>query len=311
MALVAARNGSGPEPNASLWGQRMPAPHHNPGRPLTLKFEQETAIAFSISALSTYVLVPELNCAFDMGDCLLDAVPLERVFISHAHGDHTRCVLRHESLRRLMGMEPARYYVPHQTLEGFKALAQAWRAMENVRERHPLPRFEPLRAGDTVWLHRQLAAKAFAVNHTLPSLGYTLFDVRKKLKPEYRELSGPELARLRKEGVLFEDEVWVPRLTFIGDSTIETLYRERHVGQSRILFLEVTYLMDDDRDVARQRGHTHLQDVVQFLNECPGVLQNPHIVLKHFSMRYDRGLILHTLKSKLPPEFLERCHILI
>jgi len=69
--------------------------------------------------------------------------------------------------------------------------------------------------------------------------------------------------------------------------------------------------MDDDRDVARQRGHTHLQDVVQFLNECPGVLQNPHIVLKHFSMRYDRGLILHTLKSKLPAEFLERCHILI
>jgi ribonuclease Z len=289
----------------------MPAPHHNPGRPLTLKFEQETVTAFSISALSTYVLVPELNCAFDMGDCLLDAVPLERVFITHAHGDHTRCVLRHESLRRLMGMEPARYYVPHQTIEGFKQLAQAWRALENVRERHPLPQFEPLRAGDTVWLHRQLAAKAFLVNHTLPSLGYTLFDVRKKLKAEYQGRPGPELARLRKEGVVFEDELWVPRLTFIGDSTIETLYRERHVGQSRILFLEVTYLLDDDRELARQRGHTHLEDVLQFLNECPDVLQNPHIVLKHFSMRYERGLILHTLKAKLPAAFLERCHILI
>jgi ribonuclease Z len=208
-------------------------------------------------------------------------------------------------------MAPASYYVPQQTLEGFLELAQAWRTLESVRVQHPLPRFEPLRPGDVVWLHRQLAAKAFLVNHTLPSLGYTLFDVRKKLKPDFHGRSGPELAQLRKQGVGFEEEVWAPRLTFIGDSTIETLYRERHVGQSRILFLEVTYLMEDDRDLARQRGHTHLEDVLQFLNECPDVLQNQHIVLKHFSMRYERGLILHTLKSKLPAEFLERCHILI
>jgi ribonuclease Z len=289
----------------------MPAPHHNPGRPITLKFEQETVTAFSISALSTYVLVPELNCAFDMGDCLLDAVPLERVFISHAHGDHTRCVLRHESLRRLMGMAPARYYVPQSALPGFTALAQAWRQLELVRGDPPMPQFEALQPGDTVWLHKQLAARTFAVTHTLPSLGYTLFDVRKKLREEFQGRPGLELAALRKQGVAFEDEVWVPRFTFIGDSTIETLYRERHVGQSRILFLEVTYLLEDDRDLAKQRGHTHLDDILEFLAECPDVLQNPHIVLKHFSMRYDRGLILHTLKTRLPAEFLERCHILV
>lgn len=290
----------------------MPPPHHNPGRPITLKFEQETVIAFSISALSTYALLPELNCAFDMGDCLLDAVPIERVFVTHAHGDHTRCLLRHESLRRLMGMAPATYYVPHQIEEGFKGLAHAWKVLEGVRDPHyQPPHFEALKPGDVVWLHRQLAAKAFAVNHTLPSLGYTVFDVRKKLLPQFQGRPGPELARMRREGVPFEEEVWLPRVTFIGDSTIDTLYRERHVGESRILFLEVTYLLDDDEELARQRGHTHLNDLLRFLSDCPGVLRNPHIVLKHFSMRYDRGLILHTLKSRLPAEFLERVHVLV
>jgi ribonuclease Z len=290
----------------------MAPPHHNPGKPIALELSQEKVVAFSISALATYVMLPELGCAFDMGECLIEAVPLERVFITHAHGDHTRCMLRHESLRRLMGMEPATYYIPEETLEGFKALSLAWKTLENVKDKKfEPPRLEPLREGDVVWMHRQLAAKAFRVNHTLPSLGYTLFDVRKKLKPEFHGRSGLELAELRRQGVAFEDEVWLPRLTFIGDSTIETLYRETHVGLSRVLFLELTYLLEDDRELAERRGHTHLDDLLKFLRECPDVLQNEHIVLKHFSMRYDRRLIIHTLKTRLPPEFLERVHILV
>jgi ribonuclease Z len=290
----------------------MTPAHHNPGQPVVLKLPQETITAFSISALATYVLIPELNCAFDMGECMLEAVPLERVFLSHAHGDHARCLLRHESLRRLLGMSPATYFIPAASQEGFLELSRAWKNLERV---HPsqfeYPRFHPMNEGEVVWLHRQLAAKAFRVNHTLPSLGYTLYDVRKKLKPEFQGRPGQELARLRREGVSFEDEIWLPRLTYIGDSTIETLYRERQVGQSRILFLEVTFLMEDERELARQRGHTHLEDLVEFLRDCPGVLQNEHVILKHFSMRYDSRFIVHMLRTRLPKDFLERVHILI
>ncbi len=290
----------------------MAPPHHNPGRPVLLDLADQKIVAFSISALATYVMVPNLGCAFDMGECPLEAVPLGRVFISHAHGDHTRCMLRHEALRRLMGIEPATYFIPEETLEGFEALSLAWKKLENVKEKKfELPRFAPMAEGSVVWLHRQLAAKAFRVNHTLPSLGYTLFDVRKKLRPEFHGRPGHELAEMRRRGESFEDEVWLPHLTFIGDSTIETLYRETHVGKSRILFLELTYLLDDDREIAGRRGHTHLEDLLTFLRECPDVLQNEHIVLKHFSMRYQRRLILHTLKKRLPPEFLERVHIMV
>ena len=247
-----------------------------------------------------------------MGECLIEAVPLEHIFVTHAHGDHTRCLLRHEALRRLMGMVPATYYVPEQTVEGFLGLADAWRRLENVPDsNYRPPNFHPMETGQVVWLHRQLAAKSFRADHTLPSLGYTLFDVRKKLKPEFQGRPGRELAELRKQNVKFEEELWLPRMTFIGDCTIDTLYREKHVGESRILFLELTYLMEDDRDIAKKRGHTHLDDLLTFLQECPDVLNNQHIILKHFSMRYDRRLILHTLKSRLPKAFLERVHILV
>jgi ribonuclease Z len=211
-----------------------------------------------------------------------------------------------------MGMSPATYYVPEETLAGMQGLAEAWRTLEMVKPHkwHP-PQFEALAPGGVVWLHRQLAAKAFRVQHTLPSLGYTLYDVRKKLKAEFQGTPGPELARLRREGVAFEEELWVPRLTFIGDSTIETLYREPHVGQSRILFLEVTFLLDGEQEMARKRGHTHLDDLLTFLKAQPDTLQNEHIVLKHFSMRYEKRLILKVLEQKLPADFRERVHILL
>lgn len=290
----------------------MAQSHHNPGHPHQLKFGQETITAFSISALATYALAPELNCAFDMGECLLEAVPLDHVFLTHAHGDHSRCLLRHESLRRLLGMEPATYYLPEETLEGFEALSMAWKTLERVGERRfEMPRYKPMAPGDVIWLHRQLAAKAFRVDHTLPSLGYTLFDVRKKLKAEFQGREGRELAALRRQGVEFEDEVWLPRLTFIGDSTIDTLYREQQVGESRILFMELTYLLEDDLEMAHRRGHTHLEDLLKLLKECPDMFRNEHIVLKHFSMRYERRVILSVLRDRLPKDFLERVHIMV
>jgi len=290
----------------------MTPPHHNPGLPITLELGQETIVGFSISALATYLLIPGLNCAFDMGECPMDAVPLENVFLTHAHGDHSRCLLRHESLRRLLGMGPATYYIPEETLEGFKQLSQAWKTLENVHsKKFQLPNFTPMKPGDTIWIHRQMAAKAFRVQHSLPSLGYTLYDVRKKLKAEFHGRSGQELGQLRREGVTFEEEHWLPRVTFIGDSTIETLYNEPNIGQSKILFLELTYLMEDEREMARQRGHTHLDDLLEFLKTQPDTLQNEHIILKHFSMRYDKRLIRRVLKKRLPKEFAERVHLLI
>ena len=211
-----------------------------------------------------------------------------------------------------MNMTPATYYVPRETLPGFEALAKAWRMLELVREgKGKTSRFVPMEPGNEVWLNRQLAVRAFKADHSLPSLGYTVFEVRKKLKPEYQKLSGLELGALRRKGESFEEVHWLPRITYIGDCSIDTLYRERHIGQSKILLIEVTYLLEEERAMARERGHTHLDDLLTLVEAHPDLLQNEHIVLKHFSMRYDRNLILNVLKSRLPDHLRERVHVLV
>ncbi|MFV1969213.1 MAG: DEAD/DEAH box helicase family protein, partial [Pirellulaceae bacterium] len=131
-----------------------------------------------------------------------------------------------------------------------------------------------------------------AINHNPPYLVPFEVDIHTtqflRAGIKYSEMTAEQRRQLEEEeeipeGVEFEREIWLPRLTFIGDSTIETLYNEPHVGESRVLFLEVTFLMDDERELARRRGHTHLEDLVQFLRDRPDVLRNEHIVLKHFS----------------------------
>ncbi len=287
----------------------MPKRIHNPGLPHKLTLDNEPLLAFSIAGLSTYLLAPRLNCAFDMGDCLLEALPLEHIFITHAHGDHTRCLLRHHALRRMMHMKDATYYVPQSSLAGFLSLAESWEKLERLP--HQPPAFQGLQPGDSILLHQQLSVQVFAVHHTLPSLGYTIFNLRKKLQPAYQDCSSQELAQLRRQGINFEDKHQFPKLTFVGDCSEETLYECPQLGDAKVLFLELTFLMDDELELAKKSGHLHINQLARFLKQYPDKLNNPHIVLKHFSMRYSSQHVHQQLKIKLPSAFMQRVHVLI
>jgi ribonuclease Z len=76
----------------------------------------------------------------------------------------------------------------------------------------------------------------------VPSLGYTILAHKKKLKADYAHLPGPEIGRLRKEGVEVQYDVDDPLLTFIGDCNGATLLEQEHIWSSPILILEATFL---------------------------------------------------------------------
>src|SRR5262245_54996933 len=56
---------------------------HNPGRPVSLRLGGLDVEAFSISGLSTYVLVPSFDACFDLGHCSVEASHLRHVLLSH------------------------------------------------------------------------------------------------------------------------------------------------------------------------------------------------------------------------------------
>jgi ribonuclease Z len=158
---------------------------HNALDQIQLRCGGLTLAGFSISGLATYLQVPELDVCFDMGECPLSAVPLRHVLLTHAHGDHARCVLRHSALRRMLGLAgDASYFMP-----------------------------------------ADIAANFVVDHRGVPSLGYTILERRKKLLDHYAALAGAEIAALRRTGVQVSVDVDVPAITFIGDCVAHSLHK--------------------------------------------------------------------------------------
>jgi ribonuclease Z len=290
--------------------------HLNALHQVTLKLGNLSIVGFSISGLATYVQVPELDVCFDMGECPLSSLSINHVFLTHAHGDHARCLPRHWQLRRMLGNNrQAVYFLPEELRAGCEGWLRAEAAFEGVPEEdvetptlHGLgPHAEPV----ALPYRKDLRARAFPVRHRVPSLGYTILGYKRKLKSEYLGLPGAEITRLRREGVDVQRDVLDPLVTFIGDCVAETLIEEEHIWASPILILEATFLEPGEEALAEKKAHTHLSGIACALEHFGDRVQCEHIVLKHFSMRYEREQIFALVNNGIPERFKNRIRVFL
>jgi ribonuclease Z len=156
--------------------------------------------------------------------------------------------------------------------------------------------------GQSHEIRRGLVARAFAVNHRVAALGYCVVDVRHKLKAEYADRTGPELAALKKQGVVIEHNVEVPLLAFCGDTAEGAWLEEPMVRQAQVIILECTFFEAEHVRRAREGYHLHVRDVARIIPK----LENTHIVLHHVSRRTGIRDAKQALASLLSAKDMER-----
>jgi ribonuclease Z len=283
---------------------------HNALKQVRLQAACSSIHGFSISGLATYLQFPEMNFCVDMGECPLSATPIDHVFLTHAHGDHARCIMRHNSLRKMMGVErDSVYYVPESIYEGAKAWIKAEALFEGVGEaKFRYPEIEAVRAGERIPLRyrKDLVLEPFEVRHSVPAMGATVYLHKKKLRDEFLGKSSEEIIELRQKGVEITREVYDPQLSFMGDCMGESLLENPDVFKSKVLVTECTFLDNDEEQMAHKKGHTHLKSIVHALKELGNEVKCEQIVLTHFSMKYSEKHIMETIASEIPEEFLEK-----
>lgn len=244
---------------------------------------------YSIAGVASSIKWSNTDMLFDIGIYDSRFLHTKHLFLSHTHGDHVTGIFQLIADRCLHSIKDTLFiYVPKEVKEEFKSLLLAYNKITQIT-----PRYEVVGVsnGEEIDINSKYRVKFINVTHTVPSIGFIVYEKRKALKKEYKDLTGQEIASLSNKGIVVNEEKIINLVTYIGDSTYQTLYDHPEAGWSKVLFVEATYI--DDFDRAKKGGHTELHHLVdpfsKFLNtDC-------HVVIKHTSNRYTKEFI----KSKV------------
>jgi ribonuclease Z len=131
----------------------------------------------------------------------------------------------------------------------------------------------------------------------VPSLGYVVWERRRKLKQEYRNLEGRQIRDLRLSGVEVAEEIRQPLVAYAGDTSPPGLDECPAMYLAKILICEMTFVSPDHRKAKIHKfGHMHLDDFV----ERRDLFQNELIIASHFSTRYHPGAVERMVRRRLP-----------
>src|SRR5262249_53720579 len=255
------------------------------------------------AAVQSYWRVPELKLGSDLGAQPWSFMATPTWFVSHTHLDHVAALPVLVARRRMMKMEPPTIYLPAEAVEGVELLLRAFQRLDRGR----LPaKLIGLKPDDEVDLSRELVVKAFATKHTIPSLGYLVWERRKKLKPEYQSLSGEQIRDLRLSGVEVSAELRLPKVAYLGDTAPPGLDALPAIYQAQILILEVTFVAPNERaSLIHKFGNTHLDDLLA----RAGRFENEVIIASHFSTRLHPDQIQRIVEKRLPDSLKGRLKI--
>jgi ribonuclease Z len=278
-----------------------------------LNFGQFHIIGFSVAGEETVVQVPEFNICFDIGRSPHFALTSEIVCISHGHMDHVAALGYYASQRVFQGMSPGKILVPRELHRPIERMMHAFREVE--RQQTPFDLI-PMEAGQDYPARRDLLIRPIATHHGGGSLGYAIINVREKLKQEYHGVPGPELARLREQGVSIQYRLEVPLITYLGDTAllpgprevdVKPVFEHPDVVNAQVLLTECTFFDSEHRAKAKHGKHLHVEQLASVLP----TLKCQHIVLLHVSRRIGLRKARHTMRKLIGADAMQRIHFLM
>lgn len=154
----------------------------------------------------------------------------------------------------------------------------------NLDNRYPFTAVESNQKYKKTIKKKNYVIETFKCYHSVPSIGYGITELRKKLKPEYETLEGKEIGQLRKTGVEVTFQKEIPLIAYMGDTTIKALEDEKNesVFNYPYIMIETTFFLPDQVELAIKNTHTHWQHLIPYVLKYPNI----KFILIHFSPRY-------------------------
>jgi ribonuclease Z len=264
-----------------------------------------TVEGYSRAAVQSYWRIPELKIGFDLGAQPWDFMGTPTWLLTHTHLDHVAALPVYIARRRMMKMEPPVIYLPEEALEEVRRLLLIMQRLDRGRM---VCQVHGVKPGDEIELSRENVITVFRTAHTIPSVGYVVWDRRNKLKEEYLGLPGEKIRDLRLSGVEVTREVRLPLVAYTGDTSPAGLDGCPAAYQAKILITEMSFVRPQHRrDKIHKFGHMHLDDFLERADR----FQNELIICAHFSTRYHPQEVRRIVEARLPPGLRDRVKLWI
>ena len=259
---------------------------------------------YSVAGEESIIVAPQLDCCFDIGKCPREALTVNHVLLSHGHMDHVAGLPYYFAQRDFQGIKGGKALVPANLADPLEDLMKAWGRVEGHVPPH---KFIPMSPGDEYEIRRNLIVRAFDTDHIRGSIGFSVIDIRYKLKEQFDGLTGPQLVELKKKSVEITDRIEYPMVAFLGDTGPTNYAHLPHVAGAKALLTECTFFDSDHIGRAQAGRHTHVNDLSKVLEG----MNNEHIIIVHVTRRTNMSQARRILKKTLPKATLERITFLM
>lgn len=234
-----------------------------------------------------------------MGVCPQNAIRANNVLFTHPHIDHMSAVMQHVSTREMLSLKNTTYFIEEQHKENFESMMDAWRKLSFCSLKCSVIGMEPKRKQH---IHKGVFVTPFRSVHRIPCLGYTFFEQKKKLRPEYQNRSSDEIIKARKQNkeisYTYEENI----LSVTGDTTHHVFEQNPNILNSKVVITEVTFFCDKiTPEKAQKRGHMHIYDLLSYEEQ----LQDTTLVIMHVSTRYSTSEVNKIVHNVLPKNIRE------
>ena len=276
-------------------------PSHNLAQ---IKIDDLEIIGYSIAGEETVVAMPQLDVCFDIGKAPNQIVPINHVLLTHGHMDHAAGIAYYLSHRNFCGQSPGTILAPENLLGPMREIIDAWGRLDGNKIPANLVGVKP---GDEYQIKPNLFTRVFPTKHSKNSVGYTVIEKRKKIKPEYAKLTSPQIVELKKQGVQIDNPLEIPIVSYLGDTDYVDFSQLEYIVRSKILIAECTFYTPEQTERAKAGKHMHVDEFAALIEN----MQNEYIVITHTTQRISLGEIRRILKEALPAEKYKKIVLLM
>jgi len=258
----------------------------------------------SVAGEATSIMVPELDVTFDLGICPRAMLPSKYVCISHGHMDHIGGLAYWCSQRYFQGMGVGNIICPEPIAPAIQRMLEGYNDLERQKTPYNLI---PLKPEGTHEIKNNVFVRAFALEHTAPTFGYSVIERRSKLKDEFVGLPQEKLTELKSQGTEITRWLEIPLVAYVYDTVpVPAMVRE-DVRKAQLILCECTFFEPGDRARAKVGMHLHVSDIVEWLKvaECQAM------VIGHVSRRTNLAIAKSFLVQALGKEKADRVHFLM